>query len=721
MSAETDARLQHLIAAFEGPIGRPRISVPYRLGLGAVAIAMLVLPVLYLIVAIAAGWAVVTLDAALINSGVTGRPLLFGLLVVTVGGGCAVVFMFKPLFAPRPAAPDPDTLRREDEPVLFGFVDHLCGVVGAPTPTSIAVACHVNASAGFRRGAMSFLGRDLTLTIGLPLVAGLTLRQFTGVLAHEFGHFAQGTGMRLSYVIRAVNLWFARVVYERDAWDAALVRRSTSGGFYVVSIAHVARGAVWLTRRVLWALMMVGHAISCFALRQMEYDADAYETRIGGSDVFESTSLRISQLGAASQVAHTQLAGTWKDRRLVNDLPALIAVRLAAFDAATLQSIRDATLNRKTGALDTHPADVDRIAAARRIDAPGVFHVEAPAAELFTRFDALCRDVTRRHYTGMIGEAVDEARLQGVDELMAGSMADGEARDALTHVFGPVLFALHATAIGALRVVTPPDRAAAVETLRQLVREMRAAAPGAERSMKRLDERDDQMVALEQQIGLAEAGAAAGRSGVSIALAGLRDRLRALSADAERDAGDFTRYMRLAGRRIELGLGLALDAATADAAGGPSSDAGALEPMLRALDALQRHGDEIRALRMHLMRFHGPILEISRDPKRNQDLVNPIRNATRVLANQLIALRGALDVTYPFEHAGGEWQLGAFLVERVPPADDVGEVFGAVQLAINRAFETYMRVLAHVCRPVRRVEGSLVEFRAPDATLPPRP
>jgi Zn-dependent protease with chaperone function len=67
----------------------------------------------------------------------------------------------------------------------------------------------VNASASFRRGFLSLFSRDLTLTIGLPLVAGLTVRQLGGVLAHEFGHFAQGAGMRLTFVVRSVNAWFA--------------------------------------------------------------------------------------------------------------------------------------------------------------------------------------------------------------------------------------------------------------------------------------------------------------------------------------------------------------------------------------------------------------------------------------------------------------------------------------------------------------------------------
>jgi len=49
-------------------------------------------------------------------------------------------------------------------------------------------------------------------------VAGLNLREFAGVLAHEFA-FHPGFGMRLSYVIRGINAWFARVIYQRDEWD----------------------------------------------------------------------------------------------------------------------------------------------------------------------------------------------------------------------------------------------------------------------------------------------------------------------------------------------------------------------------------------------------------------------------------------------------------------------------------------------------------------------
>src|SRR5262249_12433881 len=125
-----------------------------------------------------------------------GAPLVVGAILI--------LFMLKPLFS-RPAKQGRTrTLKRQAEPVLFAFVERVCEAVGAPRPRQIQVDCEVNASAGFRRGLLSMFGHDMVLTIGLPLVAGLTLRQFAGVLAHEFGHFAQGAGMRLTYVVRSI-------------------------------------------------------------------------------------------------------------------------------------------------------------------------------------------------------------------------------------------------------------------------------------------------------------------------------------------------------------------------------------------------------------------------------------------------------------------------------------------------------------------------------------
>ena len=149
-------------------------------------------------------------------------------------GLIVILFMVKPLFAGRPPAPPAMALDTEQERLLFAFIGRICRLVGAPRPRRVEVNCAVNAAASFRLGAASLFGQDMTLTIGLPLVAGLSMRQFAGVLAHEFGHFSQGAGMRLTYVIRQINGWFFRVVYERDRWDLELDRAARAAGFWGV-------------------------------------------------------------------------------------------------------------------------------------------------------------------------------------------------------------------------------------------------------------------------------------------------------------------------------------------------------------------------------------------------------------------------------------------------------------------------------------------------------
>ena len=194
-----------------GPVRPARISPLYRLGTLAVAVAMVLLPLLYVALIAGVGYAIaryaVTGFAMFEETGnVKGKLLAY--VAPLVVGALVVLFMIKPLFARRPKRSEPLEISRDDEPALFAFIDRICDLVCAPRPRRVLVDLQVNASASFRRGFLSLFGQDLTLTIGLPLVAGLNVRQFGGVLAHEFGHFAQGAGMRLTFVIRSVNAWF---------------------------------------------------------------------------------------------------------------------------------------------------------------------------------------------------------------------------------------------------------------------------------------------------------------------------------------------------------------------------------------------------------------------------------------------------------------------------------------------------------------------------------
>lgn len=89
-------------------------------------------------------------------------------------------------------------------------------------------------------------------------------------------------------------------------------------------IRYMAQFCIWITRWLLWALMMFGHGISCFMLRQMEYNADSYKILLAGSDGFTSTAKRLYTLSVAHQMAMQSLGDSLEEGRLVDDVPALV-------------------------------------------------------------------------------------------------------------------------------------------------------------------------------------------------------------------------------------------------------------------------------------------------------------------------------------------------------------------------------------------------------------
>jgi len=351
-----------------------------------------------------------------------GRAAIFMAIAYAapaVIGAIAIVFMIKPLFARQSHAQSSRALTASGEPLLFAFIARLAQAVGAPCPKRIEVDCAVNASAGFRRGWLSFLvGNDLTLTLGAPLIAGLSMAQLAGVVAHEFGHFSQGAGMRLSYVILTISHWFTRVVYERDEWDDWLENVAGEVDFRIGWMFLMAQGFVWLGRGLLWILMMVGHAVSGVLLREMEFDADRNEARLVGSDMFESTSRRIMELSAANEKSMGDLVGLIHQGVLGDNLPKLVMHNVARIPQKTRSQLRKAMQEEKTGLFDTHPCFASRVKNAQLENTPGVFRIDAPASDLFLHFEPLCRNVTWDIYRDLFGVHINPAEMKSMAEIL---------------------------------------------------------------------------------------------------------------------------------------------------------------------------------------------------------------------------------------------------------------------------------------------------------------
>jgi Zn-dependent protease with chaperone function len=729
-AAASTVSAAELLAPFHVSVAPTPVTLWYRLGLLAVAVVMVLLPLLYLALIALLGYGVwyhATHHASILTSAQgRGRAAFVSYFGPIVMGVVGVAFMVKPLFAPRPKHGPSFALDPNDQPLLFHFVAGLCRAMRAPVPRRIDVDAQVNASASFRRGALSLLGRDLVLTIGLPLVAGMNLRQLTGVLAHEFGHFAQGSGMRLTYVVRSVNAWFARVVFERDAWDERLVTWTKQASWLsgVAIILHLTQGLVWLTRRILWVLMWVGHVVSGFMLRQMEFDADRYEARVAGSANFARTADRLRVLALASQWAHADLGQAWQTSQLADDLPSLVMANVDQLQAKPdlLERLRTESLKAKTGLFDTHPADRDRVASAAREQAPGLFTLEVPATVLFRDFEGLSRRVTLDYYRRLIGEQVGAHHLVPTARLVSDQTAILESQKALFRYFQGQLLGEHRVFLDAEEFSPPDDLAAAIDRLitaraRMLEEMERARGPLAALAQAEAAFRQADQVATLMAAGLRveasglklnEAGhhaARAAKERTETALTAARLPLKAVAAacgDRLRAALALQQVPEIAARLPE---------GTCPPERGRTLRA-TLGPLGKAWSAIDGLNDARGRLILLLGQIEG-----------NQDkklLFNEIQRWAGAVRAHLADLRQRLEtLPFPFDHGGGPTTVGAHLVPVVPFEDDLGAILEAAGTALERAHSLYYRIMAALAVLAERLETAAGLPLLPDPTAPP--
>jgi len=699
--------------AFTGVIARTKTGPLYSAGLAVVAFAMVLLPFIYLTLILLAAWAVLwhLKNDTWIFDGPSGRGGFSQFLLYlgpAVAGGILVFFLVKPFFAAKAKRPEPITLDPEQEPLLFAFVQKICRLVGAPAPCRIDVDCEVNASASLRRGLWS---KDLVLTIGLPLATGLDMRQFAGVLAHEFGHFAQGAGMRLTYIVRNINFWFARVVYERDAWDLKLEQSAKRIDWRIGIMLHMARACVWLSRRILWVLMHAGHGISCFMLRQMEYDADSYETKLAGSDVFESAASRLRVLNAATQVAYQDVRQSWASNRLPEDLPLLIHHKASSLPAAVQQKLSTSAASAKTGWFDTHPCDADRIRAARRLNQPGVFRLTEPAARLFSDFAAVSKRVTRHQYEKHFELEFTEQNLMPAEEILRESAASAQANAMVAKYYGSVNLSLKPLlATGALPAIT--NEAEAIGTWREAREATEALRAEAAELSAECGEQQKRLVELISAHTLTKAGfklkpgafglpdeplslseqKTAARSALEETTAAISDRLARLDP-----------FMAALRQRVTLALRLAPTGKSGLSAEG-AGELAALAPLLAAVGAEMPRAHEMGS-KLSAFALLAQIRGNHSDPAAVDKIVSAL---AAELQSWISGIQERLKpFAYPFPHARGQLTVAEYARSEKPAEFELQRVYQDGQSHVDRLFALHYRLIGRILVHADAAETSL--------------
>lgn len=701
------------------PAVRP--SLGYRLAILVVAFLMILLPLLYLAIIAGVGygiWYHAVNHTAILTGGATGaraggKVLIFALMVYAtpiIAGVIMILFMLKPLFARTIDNSGRRSLKKEEEPLLFDFVSRICEAVGSPKPRRIDIDCDVNASAGFRNGYWSFLGNDLVLTVGMPLAAGMTMRQFGGVLAHEFGHFSQGAGMRLSFVIRGVNFWFIRIVYERDQWDEKLKSLAGTEDFRIGWIFQFARFCVWLNRKLLWCLMMVGHFFSGVLMRQMEFDADRYEARFGGSKTFASTARQLMVLNLSNNAAISDLGDFYREGRLGDDLPKLIRHRADQMPADVHKKIDQEIKDSRTGLFDTHPADSARIANANRENTEGIFRLELPAAELFKDFDKSCRAVTWDFYKEIFGKELKKADLHPVEGLLERQKTEIDTHEALGR-FHQARVSLYRPVTGlpevAKKVTDPQTVIQALKDARSLQLEL---VEDFAKAWKKYDDADTRLIETKLAKSLLAIDLPIEPNDFSIPLANSKQVEVAQRKAVERQdkvLPRVTRFEEAFGTRFTSALRLAQTPALSAILSEKNITPGEVKKLVELVSTVYQMLPRFLELRDN--RFMLQILSGKTDAnKDNSKLPTRFRKTVREMYEAISALDSAfLSFDYPFDHAQENITVAGFLLKQLPEPEDPGEVYQACEMLVERLPRFQARILGRLCIIAEAVETEL--------------
>jgi Zn-dependent protease with chaperone function len=445
-----------------GKVPRLPITRQYKAGLCVVAIVMLLLPVLYLALTYCVGWAVwyhMTANAKMMEHGYLHSVILY--LAPLFAGGLLVLFMLKPFVFNIWGGEKNVELRRRDAPEFHAFAENIAAALGVPAPKKIFIDMDANAGARFERRLLGLLSEPV-LIVGLPLILTLNVREMSGVIAHEICHLSQKTAMRLIWIIRTVNYWFAYAVYAPGQVEEVLGWASEIGPLSL--IFYTAKFMVWIVRSILRGLLIFGYSVSGFMLRQMELDADRYAARIAGSTTAEKVLPRMDPLGVAIPFLSRDLDVAFHAQLMPQDVSPLFLANHRHVLAAGPRALAGVEWGGLQKYLSTHPTHAERAENAHRENSDGIVSDERPVVDIFENFENVSKKFTQEWYRYCTGNVVKTSDSLSV--LLKKIGKDPESAAAFERYFGltPEHFR-PSNAFGA-PPIAPQNTSAHIESLR---------------------------------------------------------------------------------------------------------------------------------------------------------------------------------------------------------------------------------------------------------------
>ena len=264
-----------------------------------------------------------------------------------VGAGLVVVVLVRSIFTLDRAGRGESigiSVEEADEPDLWALVRGVGESTGAPLPRELVIIGDVTAFSARQTRLLGLLAGAPIVGLGLPLLDVLTVDQLRAVVAHELGHLHRHDSRLRAVVYRA------RVSMERAvdglAGPLQAVFRAYER-FFLRTTMRVARAQEWAAD--LDAVRLVGGVTQADALMRSATAALTWESYM------------------STYVVPLFAAGRWP-AELVDGFARVLADPARS---AELAALRSELATSETHEFDSHPAVLERAAAAIAADPDG--------------------------------------------------------------------------------------------------------------------------------------------------------------------------------------------------------------------------------------------------------------------------------------------------------------------------------------------------------------
>jgi Zn-dependent protease with chaperone function len=625
-------------------------------------------------------------------------------LVVWIAAVLTFIALVRPLFGRGSGDERTRSITPDSDPLVYAFVQRIAVAVDAPMPTKINVTADVNASAGFRHGLFSSSRNDLTLTLGLSLVAGLNTQQFAGVLAHELGHFTQKSTIRMTMLVLRISRWFSWAA-DSAYWDYTL---SQFGGCLFL-IAFPVRLVMKVPQWFFRGLLMLSYLVCGYVFRQGEFDADRFAARVCGSTSFESMSRRIEVLAVAYQRSIDDLQFCHAEGRLGDNLPLLVLSNARQLPEKVHKALRKQVDEGKTRLFDSHPCSRDRIEMAREENSRGIYRVDLPAHLLFANFLGLARNSTWDFYRGIFGSRFQQSEMHPIDDLMERIEREEKAHKTLRCYFQGTFTVLRPIRLQGSSVSEPRNVKETVAALRKAREKVVSIAAAHRDVLKRFDKNDTLVVESTQARELLRAGFRVRKSQFSVPM-GTIDQANDVRRQAVMRMNgvcrELVQYEEAHSIRLWSALELMHVDKVANRLGNPEKLQAECRKLVNALALINGKSEDLLQMRnTHaglqalFTKLHGNLRE---------DLVNELVREIKDVYQRLSRLRESLArVEYPFDHAEGGTTMADYALAAMPEREDIIQIYNAAEQFGLSMTSFYPRLAGRLAVMAEQVETLL--------------